>query len=220
MPVVSPPRRARLFVNVAIVASLGIAPALADMTVLTYNTRFCPSWAEAHERSLASLNHGRPPYPVKWKGCIVVMRGTCVAWSSSRTNRLKLSSAASIGSRTRCRTSLRAGPARRQARREKRLSSDYGFRVRALRRATCKDATPADAVSSLRLTATGRYSALIRNPNRSLGIILRPAAALRPSRDRSTLPNRYFQYSLTRSPGLHAVRSFELASFFTALVRP
>ena len=78
MPVVSPPRRARLFVNVAIVASLGIAPALADMTVLTYNTRFCPSWAEAHERSLASLNHGRPPYPVKWKGCIVVMRGTCV----------------------------------------------------------------------------------------------------------------------------------------------
>ena len=78
MPVVSPPRRARLFVNVAIVASLGIAPALADLTVLTYNTRFCPSWAEAHERSLASLNHGRPPYPVKWKGCIVVMRGTCV----------------------------------------------------------------------------------------------------------------------------------------------
>jgi hypothetical protein len=48
------------------------------MTVLTYNTRFCPSWAEAHERSLASLNHGRPPYPVKWKGCIVVRRGTCV----------------------------------------------------------------------------------------------------------------------------------------------
>ena len=82
MPVVSPPRRARLFVNVAIVTSLGIspgiAPARADMAVLTYNIRFCPSWAEAHERSLASLNHGRPPYPVKWKGCIVVMRGTCV----------------------------------------------------------------------------------------------------------------------------------------------
>jgi len=45
---------------------------------LTYNTRFCPSWTEAHERSLASLNHGRPSYPVKWKGCIVVERETCV----------------------------------------------------------------------------------------------------------------------------------------------
>ena len=62
----------------AILSSLGVAPAFADMTVLTYNTRFCPSWAEAHERSLASLNHGRPPYPVKWKGCIAVERGTCV----------------------------------------------------------------------------------------------------------------------------------------------
>jgi hypothetical protein len=57
---------------------LGLTPVFADMTVLTYNTRFCPSWAEAHERSLASLNHGRPPYPVKWKGCIVLARGTCV----------------------------------------------------------------------------------------------------------------------------------------------
>jgi hypothetical protein len=63
---------------IAILTSLGVAPAFADMTVLTYNTRFCPSWAEAHERSLADLNHGRPPYPVKWKGCIVVKRGTCV----------------------------------------------------------------------------------------------------------------------------------------------
>ena len=47
------------------------------MTVLTYNIRFCPSWAEAHERSLASVNNGRPPYPVKWKGCIVLERGAC-----------------------------------------------------------------------------------------------------------------------------------------------
>jgi hypothetical protein len=62
----------------AILIWLGLTPAFADMTVLTYNTRFCPSWAEAHERSLASLNHGRPPYPVKWKGCIVLARGTCV----------------------------------------------------------------------------------------------------------------------------------------------
>jgi hypothetical protein len=46
---------------IAILTGLGVAPAFADMTVLTYNTRFCPSWAEAHERSLADLNHGRPP---------------------------------------------------------------------------------------------------------------------------------------------------------------
>ncbi len=57
---------------------LSAAPAFADMAVLTYNMRFCPSWAEAHERSLADLNHGRPPYPVKWKGCIALTRGTCV----------------------------------------------------------------------------------------------------------------------------------------------
>ncbi len=57
---------------------LGVAPAAADMAVLTYNIRFCPSWAEAHERSLADLNHGRPLYPVNWKGYIVLERGTCV----------------------------------------------------------------------------------------------------------------------------------------------
>jgi hypothetical protein len=62
---------------VATLAWLGAAPAVADMTVLTDNTRFCPSWAEAHERSLASLNNGRPPYAVQWKGCIVIARGTC-----------------------------------------------------------------------------------------------------------------------------------------------
>jgi hypothetical protein len=60
------------------VLPLGVGPAIADMTVLTYNTRFCPSWAEAHERSLADLNHGRQPYPVQWKGCILIKRGTCV----------------------------------------------------------------------------------------------------------------------------------------------
>jgi hypothetical protein len=71
-----PLRRFRFVI--AILTGLGGAPAFADMTVLTYNTRFCPSWAEAHERSLADLNHGRPPYPVKRKGCIVVRRGTYV----------------------------------------------------------------------------------------------------------------------------------------------
>jgi len=74
-------RRLQLSVAIstsAILIWLGHAPAFADMTVLTYNTRFCPSWAEAHERSLASLNRGRPPYAVKWQGCIVLRRGTCV----------------------------------------------------------------------------------------------------------------------------------------------
>ncbi len=65
------------FVVVALIW-LGAAPAFADMAVLTYNIRFCPSWAEAHERSLADLNHGRPPFPVKWKGCILIASGTCV----------------------------------------------------------------------------------------------------------------------------------------------
>jgi len=40
MPVVSPRRRFRFIASVAIVTLLGIAPALADMTVLTYNTQF------------------------------------------------------------------------------------------------------------------------------------------------------------------------------------
>jgi hypothetical protein len=64
--------------TVAVLSWFGATPAVADMTVLTDNTRFCPSWAEAHERSLASLNNNHPPYPVKWKGCIVLGRGTCV----------------------------------------------------------------------------------------------------------------------------------------------
>jgi len=68
----------RFYFVIAIFTWFGAAPAFADMTVPTYNTRFCPSWAEAHERSLASLNHSRPSYPVKWKGCIVVERETCV----------------------------------------------------------------------------------------------------------------------------------------------
>lgn len=37
-----------------------------------------PELAQAHERSLASLNNGKPPYPVKWKGCIVLKQGTSV----------------------------------------------------------------------------------------------------------------------------------------------
>jgi hypothetical protein len=56
----------------------GVRAAHSDETTLTKDTRFCPSWAEAHERTLASLNNGRPPYPVRWKGCIVLKQGVRV----------------------------------------------------------------------------------------------------------------------------------------------
>jgi hypothetical protein len=63
---------------IALCIGLAIVPALAEQTTLAKATRFCPSWAEAHERTLASLNNGRPPYPVKWKGCIWLKAGTQV----------------------------------------------------------------------------------------------------------------------------------------------
>jgi hypothetical protein len=68
----------KLLLATAATAALATAPAFAEMQTLTQDMRFCPSWAEAHERTLASLNHGRPPYPVRWKGCIVLKRGTKV----------------------------------------------------------------------------------------------------------------------------------------------
>jgi hypothetical protein len=73
-----PLRQFRFIVIAPIFTSLGGAIALAEMKVPAQDTRFCPSWAEAHERTLASLNNGRPPFPVKWKGCIVLKRGTRV----------------------------------------------------------------------------------------------------------------------------------------------
>jgi hypothetical protein len=63
---------------IIVIMATGMASALAETMSLPEDTRFCPSWAEAHERSLASLNHGRPPYPVKWKGCIRLKKGTKV----------------------------------------------------------------------------------------------------------------------------------------------
>jgi hypothetical protein len=67
-----------LAVVVAAAAIANIIPAFAGTQTLTDDIRFCPTWAEAHERTLASLNNGRPPYPVKWKGCIELKRGTAV----------------------------------------------------------------------------------------------------------------------------------------------
>jgi hypothetical protein len=58
-----------------IIALLWASAAAADMRSIPEDTRFCPSWAEAHERTLASLNNGRPPYKVRWKGCIWLKKG-------------------------------------------------------------------------------------------------------------------------------------------------
>jgi len=63
---------------IAIYSLFVAAPAFAEFKALTHDTRFCPSWAEAHERTLASLNNGRPPYAMKWKGCMTLKRGTRV----------------------------------------------------------------------------------------------------------------------------------------------
>ncbi len=54
------------------------ASASAETRNLPEDARVCPSWAEAHERTLASLNGGRPPYPVKRKGCVRLKKGTQV----------------------------------------------------------------------------------------------------------------------------------------------
>ncbi|HET8918957.1 MAG TPA: hypothetical protein VFN27_04695 [Xanthobacteraceae bacterium] len=71
-------RKFGFIIIAAVFTLIGGAPARAEMKVLEQNTQFCPSWAEAHERSLAILNNGRPPFPVRWKGCIVLKRGTSV----------------------------------------------------------------------------------------------------------------------------------------------
>jgi hypothetical protein len=67
----------RLIITAAAITVSAVA-ALADEQRLSKDVRFCPSWAEAHERTLASLNNGRPPYPVRWKGCIWLKQGAKV----------------------------------------------------------------------------------------------------------------------------------------------
>jgi hypothetical protein len=58
-----------------VVALLTASTAMADMRRMPGDGRFCPSWAEAHERTLASLNNGRAPYKVRWKGCVLLKKG-------------------------------------------------------------------------------------------------------------------------------------------------
>jgi hypothetical protein len=57
------------------VALLSASAALAEVKPMPEDGRFCPSWAEAHERTLASLNNGRAPYKVRWKGCVFLKKG-------------------------------------------------------------------------------------------------------------------------------------------------
>jgi hypothetical protein len=79
MSIVAVPRVA--VVAFAVVCAMSLASeAKARSTpprqeTLPQPARFCPSWAEAHERTLASLNNGRPVYPVHWKGCIWLKKG-------------------------------------------------------------------------------------------------------------------------------------------------
>jgi hypothetical protein len=64
-----------LKIGTIIVALLSAPAAAADVRPMPADGRFCPSWAEAHERTLASLNHGRAPYEVRWKGCVLLKKG-------------------------------------------------------------------------------------------------------------------------------------------------
>jgi hypothetical protein len=62
----------------AVSLTLAAPNALGETRILPKTARFCPSWAEAHERTLASLIGGRAPYSAKWKGCIWLKRGAKV----------------------------------------------------------------------------------------------------------------------------------------------
>ena len=68
----------RLFIFTAVAIVVGRNSANAEMKILAKDTRFCPSWGEAHERTLASLNNGQPPYPTHWRGCIWLKKGARV----------------------------------------------------------------------------------------------------------------------------------------------
>ena len=74
----------RSIATIVIIAStLSANAAAADVRPTPERARFCPSWAEAHEHTLASLNNGRnpyrgSPYRVNWKSCIWLKKGEMV----------------------------------------------------------------------------------------------------------------------------------------------
>ena len=62
-----------------LVSAAGAQSPAPRKATLPEDIRFCPSWAEAHERTMASLNNeGRRPRGARWKGCVVVRKGTAV----------------------------------------------------------------------------------------------------------------------------------------------
>ena len=73
----------RLFIFSTAALVVGTFSAIAEMKSLTKETRFCPSLGGgAQERTLASLNNGRPPYPTRWKGCIWLKTGAKTKYQS------------------------------------------------------------------------------------------------------------------------------------------
>ena len=59
------------------ISAAGAQSTALRKTALSEDMRFCPSWAEAHERTMAGLNNkGRRPSGSRWKGCIVIKKGT------------------------------------------------------------------------------------------------------------------------------------------------
>ena len=69
------------FASIALSLTLLVckAQAVDQVKLLPQNARFCPSWAEAHEQTLAGLNnHGRKSPGQRWLGCVWVVKGTPV----------------------------------------------------------------------------------------------------------------------------------------------
>jgi len=60
-----------------VVSAAGAQSPAPRKATLSEDMGFCPSWAEAHERTMASLNNkGRRPPGARWKGCVVIRKGT------------------------------------------------------------------------------------------------------------------------------------------------
>src|SRR5262245_4605037 len=57
-------------------SSAGAQATTPRKVTLSEDIRFCPSWDEAHERTMASLSNGRRPPGARWKGCVVIKKGT------------------------------------------------------------------------------------------------------------------------------------------------
>ena len=64
-----------------LVSAAGAQSPAPRKATLPEDMRFSPSWAEAHERTMTSLNNGRRPHwaaGARWKGCVVIKKGTAV----------------------------------------------------------------------------------------------------------------------------------------------